>query len=347
MSKVTALLLCIGTASAQDVEKGTTLYEKGGADWDKWTYTVQETTTADDGTETTETNTYYATNCVELNHQSPISLPTSKSQTNGGRLQGSYYNSIEVSEATQGSTIASGADFIFDSISQDSVWTWTGGSFTHNTHYHATETFSTTKVRAVWPAEHQIDGETYDLELQIIGDNTSATSASTKHENLVYSVLFKIDDTNAPATVADANALAAENENRWGALLFGALTTGRNGVREGTVASQAIPIGDFWYQNSMEEYWNYDGSLTQIPCTQYADVIVSKKTYTVNSAFVNIYKGWYGADAWNGNADNASQGNNRLTQDFTGKRLIFIKDIAASYLAASFLGVATLVSSFL
>jgi len=75
-------------------------------------------------------------------------------------------------------------------------------------------------------------------------------------------------------------------------------------------------------------------------------VIVSKTTYKIHPDITGTYARTYKTVEWRGDSEDITQGNNRGVQEFIGKRLIFIKDISASALASTFIGVATLASSF-
>jgi hypothetical protein len=75
-------------------------------------------------------------------------------------------------------------------------------------------------------------------------------------------------------------------------------------------------------------------------CDELADIVISKMTYKVHPDWLAPwYKAYKDNSDWSGSseADNM-QGNNRKVQAFSGKRLIFIKDISATALAASFVG---------
>lgn len=178
----------------------------------------------------------------------------------------------------------------------------------HNTHYHVFENYSSSKMRMVAPSEHTIDGTQYALELQVYADQSGGDATATKHEHMIYSILFEADNS-APATTTDAQNIqsGADNwEDRWGALIFGQNNLWRGGfyADRGTLAE--IPIGDLLMENVKHEYWNYDGSSTVLPCSQFADVIVSRKTYKVHSNFVTQFTNNY-----SNNANFGSHGNNR------------------------------------
>jgi hypothetical protein len=82
------------------------------------------------------------------------------------------------------------------------------------------------------------------------------------------------------------------------------------------------------------------------PCTQYADVVVSQKRYSVHPDIIALYTAAYKENAgWAGK--DANVGNNRKVQDFVGKRLIFVKDVSASTLFASVAGAMTFAASLL
>jgi len=309
-----------------------------GADWDTRSYTNA------DGEEVP------ATECVTGDYQSPIDLPTSQSSTNGGRLQGSYYNKI-MSTNAEVSNIVTGTQSEKHTYSKDIQYLYQSFNLTHNTHYHTVESYTSNNLRFVTPSEHLIDGEAFAMELQILGPNAAEdTGSSTRHAYMIYSVLFEVSE-EAPATVEAANALGADDQNRWGALLFGQnyMTVATNKVAsvmaEGASTGE-IPIGDFLKESIKEEYWNYDGSLTRIPCSEYADVMVSKTTYKIHADVVALYSSIYQTVEWRGDAEDVTQGNNRGVQEFKGRRLIFIQDISATTLAATFAGLATLAASF-
>ena len=93
----------------------------------------------------------------------------------------------------------------------------------HNTHYHVFENYSSSKMRMVAPSEHTIDGTQYALELQVYANQSGGDASATKHDHMIYSILFEADDS-APATTTDAQSIqsGADNwEDRWGALIFG------------------------------------------------------------------------------------------------------------------------------
>jgi len=157
--------------------------------------------------------------------------------------------------------------------SQDFQYLYQAFSLTHNTHYHTVESYTSNHLRFVSPSEHLIDGEVLSMELQILGLNSlSDDGSSTRHEYLVYSVLFE-ESEDAPATIEAANALESDDANRWGALLFGQNAEQTEDQKKGIpnvlidgVSTGEIPIGDFLAMSIKNEYWNYDGSLSRIPC---------------------------------------------------------------------------------
>ena len=77
------------------------------------------------------------TTCGEGKYQSPIDLPKKRGDTNGGRLQGSYYNEFAVSG---GGTTAVDA-ISFNNWTKEIEYAYTASSFTHSTHYQVTENF--------------------------------------------------------------------------------------------------------------------------------------------------------------------------------------------------------------
>jgi len=157
--------------------------------------------------------------------------------------------------------------------SKDFQYMYQAFSLTHNTHYHTIENYTSNLLRFVSPSEHLIDGEVLAMELQILGLNSlSDDGASTRHEYFIYSVLFE-ESEDAPATIEAANALESDDANRWGALLFGqnaeqVENTNKNipNILIEGASTGEIPIGDFLAMSIKNEYWNYDGSLTRIPC---------------------------------------------------------------------------------
>lgn len=48
------------------------------------------------------------------------------------------------------------------------------------------------------------------------------STESTRHSSFIYSVLFS-SDTSAPSSYAKAESLEADDQARWGALIFGAI----------------------------------------------------------------------------------------------------------------------------
>lgn len=125
---------------------------------------------------------------------------------------------------------------------------------------------------------------------------------------MIYSILFMADDS-APATTADAGNISegADNwDDRWGALIFGQNNLWFGGFYTDRGTNGVIPVGDLLMENVKHEYWNYDGSNTQLPCDEFADVIVSRKTYKVHSNFVTQF-----TDNYSNNANFGSHGNNR------------------------------------
>lgn len=124
-----AFVSVVGLAAAQT----TTLYAESGNNWDEWTSADMDTSI-----------------CVEGDLQSPVNLPTGRSAKNGSLLQGSYKNSIS---GTYEDIIASGTRL---TKTDDDVFelAYTGGSFTHNSHYGMTNIYTSTKIVLRVPAEH-------------------------------------------------------------------------------------------------------------------------------------------------------------------------------------------------
>jgi carbonic anhydrase len=205
------VLAVVATVNAED--KGEYLYSNGGSDWADWTA----------NSAATELDTSV---CTEGKYQSPVDMPTSKSATNGGRLQGSYYNSFTIGGS---GNIAMNAQMTSDMYALDYEYATSEISLMHKTHYHMTESFTSQSVRFIAPSEHTVDGVSQTLELQVVFENPGAEKiGTTGHDHASYSILFMADES-APATLEAANALAATDELRWGALMFGALATASNG----------------------------------------------------------------------------------------------------------------------
>jgi len=273
------------------------MYGQGGADWTQWTVSVTDGAGA-----VTEVS---GAEC-DGSYQAPVDMPASSSSDNWDRRQGSYYNKLMV--PAQATNIPTGSFLIQDAVMGDFYYAYTGASFTHDTHYHVSESYSSSKVRLVSPSEHTIDGTSYALELQIYAGRLGDDESATKHAHLIYSVLFEADDTApADATAAAAIAEGADNwDDRWGALIFGQSYQSRSKFSTARGSTGELPVGDLLMENVAAEYWNYDGSNTQLPCDQFADVIVSTKTYKVHSDVVALYTQNYA-----GNAAFGSHGNNR------------------------------------
>jgi carbonic anhydrase len=134
-------LLFAGLAAAQDdASKGSTLYSMGGDDWNLWGYTDAE------GTE------IMWEECIDGDYQSPISLPTSKSNDNGSKLQGSYYNKISVNETF--TNIGTGFSQTTNSMTGEWEIPYSGMVIDHATHYRRKPTYTSDTLRYVVPAEH-------------------------------------------------------------------------------------------------------------------------------------------------------------------------------------------------
>lgn len=91
-------------------------------------------------------------------------------------------------------------------------------------------------------------------------------------------------------------------------------------------------MAEFMAESLAQNYWQYDGSLNELPCTEDAAWVISMKTYPVTQSTIDMWTSVY-----SGNSKFASgKGNNRNTQAVTkGKRLIFVQDVGATALFAS------------
>ena len=155
------------------------------------------------------------------------------------------------------------------------------------------------------PSEHTVDGVLYDLEVHFVHLYEDGSLGA------VIGVFFDRE--------------AGGNEDN--AFLNGLWEQGEEA---------SINVKTFFDTINMEEYWNYDGSLTTPGCNEGIKWTVIKEVQPINDLQLGLY-----TEMWAENLDFAGgNGNNRLVQPLNDRILYFKGDASVAELEEGLMGIA-------
>lgn len=141
--------------------------------------------------------------------------------------------------------------------------------------------FNSSYMKIKIPAEHQINGETYDLELQITGDRKPGYES--KLSKMTMSVLFKKVPTTR-RTFADDPVYSASS-------MMSALNLNHTGERTSNFSKI------FAQEVTDPVYYFYKGSLTEPVCDEHLWVIMVKYQYITQADFERIKSALFASPA--------------------------------------------------
>jgi len=180
--------------------------------------------------------------CKEGLHQSPVDLAAKRVKRTQTGAPTYHWNAVSSTEVVHnGHTIQI-------SIPHGPTLSWGG------------ETYDLLQFHMHTPAEHQVNGQSDDMELHLV-----SKSASGKF--LVSGVMFKLGETQDPF-LRSFNQLPTKS--------------GENGA----TMNVNLPLL-FAEVDHFQDHWEYSGSLTTPPCTEGVQWIVAAKELKIGQALLS------------------------------------------------------------
>jgi len=151
--------------------------------------------------------------------------------------------------------------------------------------------FNSSYMKIKIPAEHQINGESYDMELQITGDRKPGYDS--KISQTIFSVLFR----KVPST----QRVFADDPTFRTSSMMGTLDLNKTGIQSSNFSAV------FAQDVTDPAYYFYQGSLTEPPCEERLWVIMINFLYLPEDEFERIKAILFSTPALKGLTTNARE----------------------------------------
>ena len=182
------------------------------------------------------------------------------------------------------------------------------------------------------PSEHTIEGQQFDLEMQVLHKYLAPEQSTEVILGAIISILFKTPE-------------GEDVEDDQGENFFIQSIWDSNRKKERGSDSELINnllLNDFFGSVEMSMYWSYEGSLTTPPCTEGIKWIVIKEIQSISKdQLLKFTKQLAGADEFA-----TGEGNNRAVQDLGFRTLYYTgdvqEDMAASLVLSALASLATI-----